>query len=157
MPPKAIRPTKTTTDTDGDAGEPYADQLEELAFTITGWAYEHGILDREEFAEITTYTPSSVNYAVQLEEWAKQDVPFYPPRPSIESTELERQTAISNGTVRCMLVGLISPCEPKDVSVWSGKPASRKFAFHKSAPSLYLTISSSKGPIYRHTKTCRHD
>src|SRR5277367_5009126 len=94
--PRKLRSRSKAT-ADADAGDNanalLTDQLEDLAFTTTGWAYEHGIVDREENAKITTLTPTSTNYGKQLQRWATQPEPFHPERPSIESTDAERQPA----------------------------------------------------------------
>src|ERR1700722_2176608 len=131
------------------------DQLESLAFTTTGWAYEHGIVDREENAEITTLIPTSTNYDKQLQHWATQPEPFHPARPSIKPTDAERQPAGSmKGTVRCLLVGFIPPCEPADLTAWSSKPPSGKL-FPVECIILLLTLSSFRKSTHRHTKAQR--
>ena len=47
----------------GAAPEQTPVQLSELAFTIKGHAYEHGIEGRREFTRITAYPYSSTNFA----------------------------------------------------------------------------------------------
>ena len=131
-------------DADDNAEVLLTDQLEDLAFTTTGWAYEHGIVDREENAEITTLTPTSTNYGKQLQHWATQLEPFHPARPSIKSTDAERQPAEPmKGTVRCPLVGFIPPCEPANLTGWSSKPPSGKPFSHRVH---YFTANSFQFP-----------
>jgi hypothetical protein len=149
---KLRSPSKTTdkaiviadVDADDNASELLTDQLEDLAFTTTGWAYEHGIVDREENAEITTLTPTSTNYGKQLQRWATQPEPFHPARPSIKSTDAERQPAEPmKGTIKCLLVGFIPPCEPADLTAWSSKPPSGKLFPHRVH---YFTANSFQFP-----------
>jgi hypothetical protein len=131
---KATNKAIDTADADADdnASALLTDQLEDLAFTTTGWAYEHGIIDREERAEITALIPTSTNYDKQIQRWATQPEPFYPARPSIKSTEAERQPAEpTNGTLRYLLVGFIPPCEPADLTAWLSKPPSGKLFAHR--------------------------
>jgi hypothetical protein len=56
---KATNKATDTAYADANDNANVTDQLEDLASTTTGWAYEHGIIDREERAEITALIPTS--------------------------------------------------------------------------------------------------
>jgi hypothetical protein len=114
-------------------------QLPELAFTVTGHAYEHGIKDRKEYTRIIAFAPpSSINYAIQLSKARASGSP--PSRPSIDATPREKGAAME-GTEEYLWVGLVM--ENLDASVLKkAHPSGNQPMGTASCPSAPSSSSS---------------